>query len=66
VTISKLAKARKRLKDAQSATARFVSAHKDRQWSNETADEHRRLISAELEASIFVTDLEIAPTKKPR
>jgi hypothetical protein len=44
--------ARKRLRNAQLATARFTADHKDRKWSNEETAHHRSLITAELNASI--------------
>jgi hypothetical protein len=52
-------KARKRLKAARASTALFLEQHKNRKWSQKEAAEHRSLITAELNATIHLSDTEI-------
>lgn len=61
VTISTdLTEARKRLTAAKTATDLFLAERRGRNLSNVEAEEERRLMMAEFNASVCVTDLEIS------
>ena len=51
-----LALLKKRFAAAQMATAKFETDHKGRKLSNEDGMEHRRLVAAELDATVRVSD----------
>lgn len=63
-TFTDIRSARQRLKEAQDATAKFIAEHKGGKWSNEDAAKRLSLITAELNASIHLTDLQIGPNKR--
>jgi hypothetical protein len=59
VSYADIEKARKRLKAARAATALFLEQHKNSKWSKQDEAEHRSLITAELNATIHLSDTEI-------
>jgi hypothetical protein len=58
-TYADIEKARKLLKESRAAKALFMEQHKNHRWSPKDEAEHLSLVTAELNATIHISDLEL-------